>query len=141
MLYKLFKLFFVEQEKTSLVVINHLKEKIAYYKDIARNLNLEKNNHIYNIEKINKSLFDNDLIEKNLFNHKKIIQDLINIINEKKDIIHLLQSDNDIIKKELNFWTYGFEKLKFDDNIRQKVKDLDTEKMAYNVNEEMSGKK
>jgi hypothetical protein len=141
LLYKLFKLFFVEHEKKSLVIINHLKEKIRYYKDIAINLNLEKNHHIFNIEEINKSLFNNKLLEKNLFEHKKIIQDLINIVNEKNDIIHLLQSDNEIINKELNFWIYDFEKLKLDKNIRQQIKDLDSEKMAYNVNEEMSGKK
>ena len=78
---------------------------------------------------------------QNLMAHKKLIQDLLNIVNEKRDTIYLLQSENEILSKELNFWVYDFEKLKLDNTIRQQLKDLNTQKMANNVSDEMSHKK
>jgi hypothetical protein len=141
LLYKVFKLFFVEQEKKWTVITNHMKEKISYYKELAKNVIQQKNKHLAKIEMINDVLFANKLSMTNLMAHKKLIQDLLNIINEKRDTIYLLQSDNEILTKELNFWIYDFEKLKLDNSIRNQIKDLNTEKMANNVNDEMSHKK
>lgn len=118
-----------------------MKEKISYYKELAKNVIQQKNKHLRKIEEINDVLFANKLSMPNLMSHKKLIQDLLNIINEKRDTIYLLQSENEILNKELNFWVYDFEKLKLDNTIRQQMKDLNTAKMVNNVSDEMSHKK
>lgn len=140
LLYQVFKLFFVEQEKKWTVITNHMKEKIHYYKELAKTVIQQKNKHLAKIEAINDCLFANKLSTKNLQDHKNLIKDLLNVVNEKRDQIYLLMSENEILLKELNFWVHDFERLKLDDSIREKMKELNIAKMVQNVNDEMSHK-
>jgi len=140
LLYRVFKLFFVEQEKKWTVITNHMKEKIHYYKELAKTVIQQKNKHIGKLETINDVLFSNKVSIENLQNHKNLIKDLLNVINEKRDQIYLLTSENEILNKELSFWVYDFENLKLDNSIREKLKELNMPKMVQNVNDEMSHK-
>jgi hypothetical protein len=118
-----------------------MKDKISYYKELAKNVIQQKNKHLAKIEAINDCLFANKLSKENLMAHKKLIQDLLYVINEKRDHIYLLQSDIETLTKEINFWVYDFDKLKLDNVIRQQLKDLNIDKMVKNVMDEMSHKK
>lgn len=117
-----------------------MKEKINYYKELAKTVIQQKNKHLAKIEAINDCLFANKLSMQNLQDHKKLIQDLLNVINEKRDQIYLLTSENEILTKELSFWLYDFDKLKLDNDIRNKLKELNMQKLMQNVNDEMSHK-
>ena len=118
-----------------------MKEKILYYKELAKTIIQQKNKHLDKIETINDVLFANKLSNQNLQDHKKLIQDLLYIINEKRDQIYLLTSENEILNKELNFWIYDFEKLKLDVKTREKVKELNINRITANVFDELSHKK
>lgn len=136
LLYKVFKLYFVEQEKKWIYIINQMKRKIFYYKELCKNVIQQKNNHLSKIEKINDVLFANKLSHENLENHKSLIHDLLNIINEKRDQIYLLNSEKEILTNELKFWVYDFERIKLDSKVREKIKQLEIEKLIKNVSEE-----
>lgn len=117
-----------------------MKEKIYYYKELAKTVIQQKNKHLAKIETINDCLFANKLSVENLQRHKNLIKDLLNVVNEKRDQIYLLTSENEILIKEMNFWVHDFEKLKLDNGIRDKLKELNLNKMVQNVNDEMSHK-
>jgi len=117
-----------------------MKEKIHYYKELAKTVIEQKNKHISKIEAINDCLFANKLSVENLQRHKNLIKELLNVVNEKRDQIYLLTSENEILNKELNFWVFDFEKLKLDNGIREKLKELNMPKMVQNVTDEMSHK-
>ena len=117
-----------------------MKEKISYYKELAKSLIDQKNKHLPNIEEINEVLLTNKITKPNLENHKKLVYELLNYINQKKEQNYLLTSENEIMSKELNFWVYDFDKLKLDNTIREKLKELNLENMVHNVNDEMSHK-
>lgn len=117
-----------------------MKDKIHYYKELAKTVIQQKNKHLNKIEAINDCLFANQLSKKNLQDHKNLIKDLLNIINEKRDQIYLLKSDIEILTREVNFFVHDFDKLKLDENIREKLKEINVQKMVFNVNEEMSHK-
>jgi len=117
-----------------------MKDKIHYYKELAKTVIQQKNKHLNKIEAINDCLFANKLSMKNLQDHKNLIKDLLNIINEKRDQIYLLMSDNEILTREVNFFVHDFDKLKLDENMRERLKELNVQKMVFNVNEEMSHK-
>ena len=61
LLYKFFKIYFVEQEKKWVIAINIMKDKISYYKDLCKTIIQHKNMHIEKIEEINDVLFTNKL--------------------------------------------------------------------------------
>ena len=118
-----------------------MKEKINYFKELSKTVILNKTQNISQIEKINDVLFVNKITYKNLQDHKAIIYDLLNVINEKKDQIYLITTEKELLEKDLNFWVYGFDSLKVNKRIREKLKELNMEQMAKNINEEMSHKK
>jgi len=140
LLYKIFKLFFVEQERKWTIVVSKLKEKITYFKELSKTIIQQKHKHLEKIEKINDILFSKKLSIENLNDHKSLIKDLLHIVNEKRDEIYLINSERDILKREINFWIYDFENLKLDKRIREKLKDLKLPQMVKNINEEMSHK-
>ena len=61
LLYKFFKLYFAEQEKKWILMLNKLQEKIRYYKDLFKIIIQQKNKHIDKIEDINDVLFSNKI--------------------------------------------------------------------------------
>ena len=56
LLYKIFKLYFVENEKKWIVVMNKLKNKIKLYKDFCEIILSNKFKNVDKIEEINKIL-------------------------------------------------------------------------------------
>ena len=140
LLYRVFKMFFAEQERKWANLTFKIREKIGYYKDLCKTLIENKNNQNTKIDKINDILFARKLSEENLNNHKSLIYNLINLLNEKRDQIYLLKTDIDIMNKELNYFVYGFDKIKLDPKIREKIKEIDVEQLVTNINEEMSHK-
>lgn len=61
LLYKFFKIYFVEQEKKWVIAINTMKDKIYYYKQLCKTIIQQKNFHIDKIEDINDVLFTSKL--------------------------------------------------------------------------------
>ena len=141
LLYKVFKIYFSEQEKKWFSVLNQFKNKIKYYKELAKLIIQQKNKHLDKIERISDVLSQNYLTKQNLNEHKNLIYDLLNIINEKRDEIYLLQSNNQILEKELNFWIYDYDYIKHDNELRNKIKNFDINKVIHNIKEEMFHKK
>jgi hypothetical protein len=141
LLYKIFKLYFVELENKWLIVISNMNEKINYYKELCRNVLKTKNKHLpERIEIINDVLFHNKLTKENLMEHKKLIQDLLKLNNEKKEEIFIMRSDIEILNKELRFWTYDFDNLKLNNKIREKFKEVNVQQIYKNVSDEIAHK-
>jgi len=141
LLYRVFKMFFAEQERKWANLTFKIREKIGYYKDLCKTLIENKNNKNTKLDKLNDILFARKLSEENLNDHKILIYNLINLLNEKRDQAYLFKTDIDIMNKELNFFVYGFDQLKLDTKIREKIKEVDIQKLITNIKEEMSHKK
>ena len=105
-------MYFVEQEKKWIFIINKVKQKITYYKELCKTIIQQNNKHITKIENINDVLFANQVSKDNLDLHKKLISELLAVVNEKRDQIYLITAEKEIMQKELNFWVSDFEKLK-----------------------------
>jgi hypothetical protein len=140
LLYKFFKIYFTEQEKKWLIVIERFKNKVKYYKELCKLLIQQKNKHLDRIEDVAEVLAKNRVTQENLQLHKNMIHDLLKIINEKRDEIYLKQSKIEILEKEMNFWLHDFEFIKLDQTLRDKIKEIDVQKIAKNVKEELSHK-
>lgn len=128
LLYKFFKIYFVEQEKKWISAINKMKDKIKYYKELCKTIMQMKNHQIEKIEEINDILFNNKLSKgkqlyyiDNLNNHKNLIQSLLKLNSEKREEIYLITSQKDILEKELNLWIYDYNKIKVNTEIRVKI--------------------
>jgi hypothetical protein len=139
--YKVFKLFFIEQEKKWYDVINEMKIKINYFKELSKTVIQQKNKQLQRVEKLNDILFAERPSYENLQDHKMLINDLLLIINEKRDQIYLIQSECMTFQRELNFWIYDYDKIKLDNKLRDKVKELDNLVMEKNIHDELSHKK
>ena len=118
LIYKFFKVYFVEQEKKWLNILNTMKDKIKYYKDLCKIMVQQKEKHIDKIERINEVLLSNNLTRNNLDDHKKLIRDLLKINNEKREEIYLLMSNKEILEKELKLWIYDFDCIKLSTTLR-----------------------
>lgn len=140
LLYRVFKMFFAEQERKWANLTFKIREKIGYYKDLCKTLIENRNKQNTKLDKINDILFAKKLSEENLNDHKTLIHNLINLLNEKRDQAYLLKTDIDIMNKELKCFVYGFEKIKLDEKIREKIKEIDVQQLTTNINEEMSHK-
>ena len=134
-------MFFAEQERKWASLTNKIKDKIEYYKELCTTL-IENKNDLKEskIEKINDILFSKKLTVENLNDHKILINNLISLLNEKRDYTYILKSDVEIMNKELNVFVYGFDKLKLDTKIREKIKEIDIIQLRDNINSEMSHK-
>ncbi len=140
LLYKVFKMFFAEQERKWANLTFKIREKIGYYKDLCKTLIQSNNNQNNKIDKINDILFSRKLSEENLNDHKTLIYNMISLLDEKRNQIYLYKTDIDIMNKELNYFVYGFDKIKLDSKIREKIKEVNIQKLLININEEMSHK-
>ena len=140
LLYKLFVHFLAEQDKKWINVINKMKEKINYYKNLSKTLLSQKNNNTQNIEDLTTILFSNKISKENLQNHKKIINQLITIVNEKREEVYQLEAKISILEHELNFWIIDFNDLKLDQNLRIKKQNMNIEEMKQNVIDELKFK-
>ena len=63
LLYKIFKLYFVEHEKKWIAVIHRLKNKIKHYKDLCEVIVANKFKNVDKIDEINKVLLNRHLSE------------------------------------------------------------------------------
>lgn len=140
LLYRVFKMFFAEQERKWANITYKIKEKIGYYKDLCKTLIENKNKDNSKIEKINDILFARKLSNENLDDHKALIHNLIYLLNEKRDYTYILKSDIETMNRELNLFVFGFDKIKLDSKIRDKIKEIDVHHLLSNINEEMSHK-
>jgi len=133
-------MFFAEQERKWANITFKIREKIGYYKELCKTLIEKKNKGNNIVDKINDILFSKKLTEENLNNHKTLIYNMIDLLNEKRDNNYLLMTDIEIKNKELNYFVYGFDKIKLDENIRDKIKEINIQEMLTNINQEMSHK-
>lgn len=133
-------MFFAEQERKWANLTYKIKEKIGYYKELCKTLIETKNNDNTKVDKINDILFSRRVTEQNLNDHKELIYNLIHLLNEKRDNTYLLKSDIDILNKELNYFVFGFDKIKLDPKIRDKIKEIDPQELLKNINEELAHK-
>jgi len=92
--------------------------KINFYKELCVTILAQKHHHITDIESIYTILFTKRLNEKNLKDHKDLISNLLHVLQEKNEEIYLLKSENEILNKELNYWIYGYDKLKHNKELR-----------------------
>ena len=111
LLYKFFKLYFVEQEKKWSLFFDKMNTKIKYYKDLCKRVIQQKNKHL-KVESINDILFSNKLTLENLMSHKKLIEDLLAIMNEKREEIYMLNTNLEIVEKEIRLWIYDYDLIK-----------------------------
>jgi hypothetical protein len=140
LIYKLFKIYFVEIEKKWISLTIKLKDKIHYYKDLCQTILQQKNKSLLKIETISDVLFANKLTKENLEDHKKLIQDLLQLINEKRDEMYLIQAQLDIANQELEYWIYDYQNIKINPKLRERMKECNINKIIQNVNEEMTHK-
>lgn len=140
LLYKFFKLYFVEQEHKWIIVVNKMKEKIHYYRELCKTVIHQKNKHLDKIESINDILFSQKLTKENLQDHKKLIQDLLGVVNEKREEIYILKADKEILLGELRTMVYDYDAIKLNKEIRDQFLKFSNEAAAKNVNEEMKHK-
>lgn len=141
MLYKFFKLYFVEQEKKWINVVYKTKEKIKYYKDLCRMIFQAREKNLNILEKLNDILVSNKMTEENLNNHKTIIKALLTVINQKREEMFIMNSKVEIAEKELNFWIYDFEKIKANRKLREEISKINVDKLLNNLKEEVKHKK
>lgn len=111
-------MYFVEHEKKWIIVVEKMKDKVQYYKNLCKTILQQKNKHLEKIESINEVLFTNKLTTSNLQQHKRLIQELLSVINEKREEIYLMQSQIDIFDKEIKFWVHDFDTIKLNPDIR-----------------------
>lgn len=141
LLYKFFKIYFVEQENKWIIAINKMKEKVKYYKELCKTIMQMKNQQIDKIEEINDILFTNKLSKENLNNHKILIHNLLKMNNEKREEIYLVSSQKEILEKELRFWVYDFDRIKLNTEIRNRMKEINLPKLVNNIHDELSHKR
>lgn len=134
-------MYFVEQEKKWTIILNQMKDKVKYYKDLCKLIIAQKNKHLNKIERINDVLFNRRLSVENLDDHKSLIQDLLKVVNEKREEIYLIRSRNEILNNELEFWLYNFEELKLNNLMRERMKNIDIKQIVKNISDEMAHKK
>ena len=118
LLYKFFKVYFVEHEKKWLDILNTMKDKIRYFKDLCKIMIQQKHKHIQKVERINDVLFANNLTRQNLEDHKQLIKDLLLINNEKREEIYIMTSNQETFEKEMRFWIYDFDCIKLSESLR-----------------------
>jgi hypothetical protein len=141
LLYKCFKIYFVEQEKKWLSIVNKLREKTIYYKELCKIIIQQKNEHVKKVEDISEVLLSQATTKENLENHKKLINELLLVNNEKRDKIYLLKKDISVLTSELRLWVYDYENVKLNKSIYDSLKSLKMEDVVKNVNEELKYKK
>jgi hypothetical protein len=141
LLYKCFKIYFVEQEKKWLGIVNKLKEKASYYRELCKIIIQQKNEHVKKVEDISEVLLSQAITKENLENHKKLINELLLVNNEKRDKIYLLKKDISVLTNELQLWIYDYENVKLNKNVYDSLKNLKIENIIKNVNEELKYKK
>jgi len=133
-------MFFSEQERKWSNLTLKIKQKLEYYKDLCKTVLQNKDKKENILEKLNEILFQNNLTEKNLQKHKSIIYNFIELINEKRDEIYLSKSEIDISKRELNLFVHGFDLIKLDKDIREKIREIDWKELYNNISKELSHK-
>ncbi len=141
LLYKCFKIYFVEQEKKWLSIVNKLREKTIYYKELCKIIIQQKNEHVKKVEDISEVLLSQATTKENLDNHKKLINELLLVNNEKRDKIYLLKKDISVLTSELRLWVYDYENVKLNKTIYESLKSLKIEDVVKNVKEELKYKK
>ena len=140
LLYKFFVNFFAEQDKKWIYVVSKMKERVKFYKNLAKTILQQKNKNIEHVEDINNVFFANKVTKENLQYHKNVISELLRLVNEKREMIYQLDAKVSILEHELNFWIYDFENIKLDNRIREKRESMNVTEMIGNINEEMKHK-
>ena len=126
-------MFFAEQERKWANLTVKIKEKVDYYKDLCKTILDNKNKKESKLDRLKEILMQNKLTETNLNNHKTIIYNFIDLLKEKRDDIYLRKADVEIMTKELNLFVHGFDILKLDKNIRDKIKEIDWKNLYNNI--------
>lgn len=141
LLYKFFKFFLVEIEKTHLYQISKLLKKIEFFEDLCKASFVKDNNSLLSeLPNITDLLFDNSLSVKSLEKHKSVIKQLITINTNKQNEIYLLKTDNTIKENELNLFIHDYPKLKLNKTIREKLKELNNESIVKDIKYEMENR-
>jgi hypothetical protein len=118
LLYKFFKLYFIEQEKKWVSEIEKMRIKIQNYKNLIKLIFQQKTKHIEKVDTINEILFSHKLTTENLLQHKKLIQDLLSLTNEKREELYLKQSELEILEKDIRFWISEYDNIKINAEVR-----------------------
>ena len=143
LLYKFFKIYYTEQEKNWLNVVEKLHKKIKYYKDLCKiviSKESSESKDINILEKLNNILFSNRVTPENLINHKEIIKELINLINQKRGEVFLMKTEVEIMEKEMTFWICDFATLKTNEKIREEILKVNVGLIRKNLDEELKHK-
>ena len=133
-------MFFAEQERKWANLTIKIKEKVEYYRDLCKTVLDSKEKKATLLEKLNEILFQKNLTDQNLNNHKTLIHNFIDLLKEKRDDIYLRKADVEIMTKELNLFVHGFDMLKLDKNIRDKIREIDWKELYNNIKKELSHK-
>ena len=141
LLYRLFKIQFVETEKKWLHIMKEEREKIHFYRDLCKMIIFDHNKENESIAAVTDVIFNNQISFENLERHKKLINYLMRTNNEKKNEIYMLRSKVKTLESELTFWLYGYDDFKNDLETRDMYSSIDTEGIKRNIEKEFSHKK
>lgn len=141
LLYKAFKLYFIEQEKKNFSLKEKLLRKIKYYKNFIDFILNHNKTYFYDLDKVNDILLSTKVNKKNLAHHKEIIKVLFKLVNEQREKMYLLENDISNMEKELKTWIYDWDRVKRAKIFKDKLKELDIHKIAKNIQTELGHKK
>lgn len=143
LLYKVFKKYFIETEKKTLLEKEKLTRKLEYYRRFIQFILDKEKSYFTDIDAINDILSSYKLSKANLTNHKKITKTLFKLLNKQREKIYLLQADVEIKEKELNTYIYDWSNIKHDKNVRKRINEINmkSKDIISEINEEMNFKK
>ena len=117
LLFKAFKLYFVQQEKRNSFEKNRILDKIDFYRDLCKTL-VSRNPKIPSLETINNILFAKNVSLENLNNHKQLIENVLFLVKEKTEEVYLLTSEIEILNKELQYWIFDYKNVRHSKELR-----------------------
>jgi len=93
LLYKCFKLYFIEQEKRYIDSLKFLKERAKTFKDFCKLILQYNSKNMESMDVMNEILMDKTVSSINLEKHKELIIHLLGIIKSKKEELYLLTTE------------------------------------------------
>ena len=114
LLYKCFKLYFVEQEKRNIESLKFLKDKLIAFKEFTKSILDNSTFTMENLDSINEKLLDKSITNSNYFefllinlenleSHKNLIRHLLGVIKGKKEELYLYKTE---IDTRVNIYLY-----------------------------------
>lgn len=140
LLFKVFKMYFVELNKKLMNVIDHFKAKNEYYRELCRGIIKERTPDLINIDLISSTLLNTDVSVDNLQKHKDAINALLSNVKRYQDNYINIKSQMGIETSFCRKWIYGYDKLKNSYNLHQAINTIGIAAIADFIFNEVKSK-